>query len=67
MRCPVCEREFDAATSAALPFCSARCRTIDLGRWLGEAYSLPSIPDPDADELPDEGPATNDNGAADTP
>jgi endogenous inhibitor of DNA gyrase (YacG/DUF329 family) len=22
------------------PFCSARCRTIDLGRWLGEKYRL---------------------------
>jgi endogenous inhibitor of DNA gyrase (YacG/DUF329 family) len=24
------------------PFCSRRCRTIDLGRWLDEAYRLPS-------------------------
>jgi endogenous inhibitor of DNA gyrase (YacG/DUF329 family) len=22
------------------PFCSARCRLIDLGRWLGEDYSI---------------------------
>jgi endogenous inhibitor of DNA gyrase (YacG/DUF329 family) len=22
------------------PFCSARCRTIDLGRWLGEQYRV---------------------------
>jgi endogenous inhibitor of DNA gyrase (YacG/DUF329 family) len=22
------------------PFCSARCRTIDLGRWLGEKYRI---------------------------
>ena len=34
--------EFDpAAEGTAKPFCSARCRTIDLGRWLGESYSLP--------------------------
>jgi endogenous inhibitor of DNA gyrase (YacG/DUF329 family) len=25
-----------------LPFCSTRCRQIDLGRWLGEAYRLPA-------------------------
>lgn len=24
------------------PFCSKRCRTIDLGRWLGETYSIPA-------------------------
>jgi endogenous inhibitor of DNA gyrase (YacG/DUF329 family) len=47
MRCPTCQREFDPASSPALPFCSDRCRTIDLGRWLGEAYSLPATPQPD--------------------
>jgi endogenous inhibitor of DNA gyrase (YacG/DUF329 family) len=25
-----------------LPFCSRRCRLIDLGRWLGEGYRIPS-------------------------
>jgi endogenous inhibitor of DNA gyrase (YacG/DUF329 family) len=24
------------------PFCSRRCRTIDLGRWLSEEYRIPS-------------------------
>ena len=24
-----------------MPFCSDRCRLIDLGRWLGEEYTLP--------------------------
>ena len=52
MRCPVCKREFDPKTSQAMPFCSERCRTIDLGRWLGEVYSMPVVPDPEADEAP---------------
>jgi len=52
MRCPTCEREFQPAESEALPFCSVRCRTIDLGRWLREGYSVPVAPDPDADEQP---------------
>jgi endogenous inhibitor of DNA gyrase (YacG/DUF329 family) len=64
MRCPVCHREFDREKSTALPFCSERCRTIDLGRWLGESYSLPVVPDPEADELPDER-QVDGNGAAD--
>jgi hypothetical protein len=59
MRCPVCNREFDSATSAALPFCSERCRTIDLGRWLGEVYAMPTVPDPEADEMPEDRPGRN--------
>jgi len=33
------------------PFCSERCRLIDLGRWIDEAYSIPASPlDPDAED-----------------
>jgi endogenous inhibitor of DNA gyrase (YacG/DUF329 family) len=66
MRCPICNRDFEKADSPALPFCSERCRTIDLGRWLGETYSLPTVPEPDLDELPDPD-ATEGNGAAGRP
>lgn len=52
MRCPICRKEFDPTTSPSKPFCSARCRSIDLGRWLDEAYGLPHLPDPEADERP---------------
>jgi uncharacterized protein len=62
MRCPTCEREFEPASSPALPFCSERCRTIDLGRWLGETFRLPVTPDPDAEE-PLETDTTNGDGA----
>jgi endogenous inhibitor of DNA gyrase (YacG/DUF329 family) len=65
MRCPVCNREFDTAKSPALPFCSERCRTIDLGRWLGETYSVPVVPDHEADEVPEKPPGMNGDGAAD--
>jgi uncharacterized protein len=63
MRCPVCGKEFDFAASTAKPFCSDRCRSIDLGRWLDESYGLPAVPDPEADELPETGPPPT-NGAA---
>jgi len=53
MRCPVCRREFEKESSPAIPFCSERCRTIDLGRWLGESYGMPVIRDPEADEEPE--------------
>jgi endogenous inhibitor of DNA gyrase (YacG/DUF329 family) len=50
MKCPICEREFDpAAPTAAKPFCSDRCRLVDLGRWLGEGYSFPAERDDGGD------------------
>ena len=47
IRCPICEKRFDPCDSKAMPFCSDRCRQIDLGRWLREAYSVPVERDPD--------------------
>jgi endogenous inhibitor of DNA gyrase (YacG/DUF329 family) len=41
MQCPICNKEFDPERSKALPFCSERCKRIDLGRWLDERYTLP--------------------------
>jgi uncharacterized protein len=41
LRCSICEREFQPEDSPALPFCSERCRMIDLGRWLKEGYGMP--------------------------
>jgi endogenous inhibitor of DNA gyrase (YacG/DUF329 family) len=53
IRCPICEKPFDPAKSPAMPFCSDRCRQIDLGRWLREVYSVPVERDPD--EFTDDG------------
>lgn len=39
--CPTCRQEFESDHSPAMPFCSQRCRLIDLGRWVNEEYSLP--------------------------
>ena len=41
IRCPTCGNEFDPQTSKSLPFCSPRCRSIDLNRWLREEISMP--------------------------
>jgi uncharacterized protein len=41
LRCPICRRERDVPDdSPTRPFCSQRCKTIDLGNWLGEAYRI---------------------------
>lgn len=39
--CPTCEKVFDAQDVRTAPFCSERCQQVDLGRWLGEQYSVP--------------------------
>ena len=48
--CPICGNTFTQATTTAMPFCSERCRAIDLARWLNEEYSLPCAATPEEDE-----------------
>ena len=38
-KCPICSKPAEADYK---PFCSERCRQVDLNRWLGEAYRIPS-------------------------
>ena len=40
-KCAYCGTTFDRALTTAMPFCSERCRQIDLGNWLDESYGLP--------------------------
>jgi endogenous inhibitor of DNA gyrase (YacG/DUF329 family) len=51
VHCPICDRVMEGQSAAEwpdFPFCSARCRTIDLGRWLGEKYRVPTEPGAEA-------------------
>ena len=42
LRCPSCRREVPPRKeNRAFPFCSARCKAIDLGRWFTGAYVVP--------------------------
>lgn len=41
IKCPVCGKPFDPELTEAMPFCSDRCRQIDLGRWFNEKHGLP--------------------------
>jgi endogenous inhibitor of DNA gyrase (YacG/DUF329 family) len=44
--CAMCGKP---AVEKFAPFCSSRCATLDLGRWLGEGYRVPA-----KEEEPDE-------------
>lgn len=54
MKCPICKKEV-APGSPHVPFCSERCRLIDLGNWASEKYriSTPSRPESPEEEEED--------------
>lgn len=61
VRCPTCHREA-AWDQPYRPFCSERCRLIDLGAWLSEQRSIPGEsaeqpPPADDEERPDKKPS----------
>ena len=37
---PTCGRELEWATAAFRPFCSERCRLVDLGAWFSEQRAI---------------------------
>ena len=43
LRCPIC-RKIVLKSEPEFPFCSERCRTIDLGKWASGGYVIPGPP-----------------------
>ncbi len=39
MKCPICKKEV-AFGDPYMPFCSERCRLLDLGNWVSERYVI---------------------------
>lgn len=46
-RCPICNK---GPLAPGQRFCSDRCTTIDLGRWLSGTYAIPAEDEPETDE-----------------
>ncbi|HXG50173.1 MAG TPA: DNA gyrase inhibitor YacG [candidate division Zixibacteria bacterium] len=57
VKCPTCRAETPWQNNPYRPFCSERCRLIDLGAWIEERHRIPGdrldVP-ADADENDDE-------------
>jgi uncharacterized protein len=51
MKCPICKKEVQLG-DPFMPFCSERCRIIDLGNWAAEKYviSTPVAPESETEE-----------------
>jgi endogenous inhibitor of DNA gyrase (YacG/DUF329 family) len=58
MRCPICKKLVNEPPAGQplgpFPFCSDRCKMIDLGRWLDGKYQVPIAIAEDEDEAGDE-------------
>jgi uncharacterized protein len=61
--CPICRRALPkgsgseapaGAPAPTRPFCSARCKTIDLGNWLGGSYVIAGPPAGEFESLDEE-------------
>jgi endogenous inhibitor of DNA gyrase (YacG/DUF329 family) len=53
VKCPTCGRSIEwSEQSPFRPFCSERCRVIDLGAWLTEKHAIPGA---EAELAPDAG------------
>jgi endogenous inhibitor of DNA gyrase (YacG/DUF329 family) len=46
MKCPICKKAV-ALGDPDFPFCSERCRIVDLANWATEKYVIPSAISPD--------------------
>lgn len=55
LKCPICRKEVPFG-APEMPFCSERCRLIDLGKWAEEEYRIPAGPAPEAAEEKREAP-----------
>jgi endogenous inhibitor of DNA gyrase (YacG/DUF329 family) len=51
MKCPHCGKEIVDSKQPYRPFCSERCKLIDLGKWISGEYR---VPEPDKDDNSEE-------------
>ncbi len=48
--CPVCKKKVEWDGNEFRPFCSERCKNIDLHAWITEEYRVPGEKGPDEGE-----------------
>lgn len=42
VECPICKKQIVWENTPTRPFCTPRCRLIDLGEWASGGYSIPT-------------------------
>ena len=56
MKCPACKKELPQEKkprekNSPWPFCTKRCKMIDLGKWVNEEYAIPVRQAPSEEEI----------------
>ena len=60
--CPICRKPVDSETDWDFPFCSERCRLLDLGNWASEKYVVSEpLFDEEGEESPEANPRKHDD------
>jgi len=54
IKCPICKKKTDWQDNPYRPFCSERCKLIDLGAWASEEYKIESRLDDESGQEPSE-------------
>ena len=63
VRCPTCGKDVEwKPESRWRPFCSARCKTNDLGAWASDSYVIAGAPLEDASSDAEPAPAARPAG-----
>ena len=53
VKCPTCKQNVEwSEKSTFKPFCSERCRLIDLGDWASEKHAIPAEPVTSVEDFP---------------
>ena len=61
-KCPTCDKQVEWHDNPFRPFCSERCKLVDLSKWVSEEYRVPgrSVPgEPVEDDEDQPRPDTN--------
>jgi endogenous inhibitor of DNA gyrase (YacG/DUF329 family) len=53
--CPVCKNATTWEENPWRPFCSERCKLIDLGKWISEEYKIEEKKEEEKQEIQDTG------------
>ena len=55
VKCPTCQRDSEwSVNNLYRPFCSERCKLIDLGDWAAEKHAIPAVEFDDETQIPED-------------
>jgi len=62
--CPTCNKPVEWQDNPFRPFCSERCKLVDLGKWVSEEYRVPGKPVSTESPEDEEDPAGSDSSSS---